>query len=414
MVDNKIDTSSIAKTIYIVTNIVVSGIGFLRSFVFMKVLSVYDLGILTIIQTIIALIPVFQFGLINGGYRIVSLNIYDQNEKVNNLMFSLFGLITILILVFWVCSLFIQIQLSRFFLLIALIVGVMNLVVNWLTNILIGRQSLRQLNIINLFSGIGSLLLLPLSFIWGLGGVILVLTAQPLIFILFAVTKDEKLRPTRFYFDVKLIKYILSFGFIPFLTGIFTLINLQIERWVIVKYLGIEEMGNFYLVFLFSTIFVLVPNALNNLFFPVCVKYFSENKLESFKCQIKKYVFMLLIYILLVIVLAILFLETTVSLLFPQHINNVKYVFLYIPGLAILSLCGPISLIFNSSVKLKPLFLAGFLSVALNLILITIIYNLRYISLSFMACIKSIINIFIFVFYLFSFVFIKHEIFETK
>jgi O-antigen/teichoic acid export membrane protein len=400
------------KILYVLINITVSGMGFLRSFVFIKYLDIYDLGLLTIFQTIIMLITMFQFGLINGGYRIIALNIDAKNKEVNNLLFSFFGLITIFLFIFWIGSLFIKMQLSHILLLMALIIGVLSLVVNWLTNTLIGRQALPQLNKINLISGIGALLLLPLSFFWGLSGAIIVLTAQPLIFIVCCMIRCTELRPTAFCFEYKLIKQILAYGFIPFLSGILTLVNIQIERWTIVKFLGTEELGNFYLVFLFSTVFVLIPTSLNNLFFPQCVRYYNTSNMSLFKSQLRKYSFILLLYLFIVITLSNLFLKGFVFLFVPKHIKNIKYVFLYMPGLLALCLCDPISLIFNSSVKLRPLLLAGFSSVVLNLILIFVIQKTMYLSLSFMAVIKSVINIYILIFYL-SWVFLtRNKIFN--
>jgi O-antigen/teichoic acid export membrane protein len=400
------------KIMYVAINIAVSGMGFLRSFVFMKLLSIYDLGMLTIIQTIIALVSISQLGLINGGYRLVSLNRQEQSERVNNLLFSFFCLISVLLILFWLCSFFLDIQMSHIVLLIALMTGVMYLIVNWLTNTLIGKQALRELNIVNLISGTAALLLLPLSFFWGMNGAIVVLMAQPVFFILFVMIRNTELRPTAFCFDVKLIKYILSFGFIPFFSGIFTLINLQIERWTIVKYLGTEALGNFYLVFLFSTIFILIPSSLLNLFFPQCVRYFEESSIFLFKKQLQTHFCILLIYLIIAVVFSLFCLKFFVTLLIPNHINNVKYVFLYIPGLFALCLCDIFSLLFNSSVRLKPILLAGVLSVVLNIILLNLLLRLKYLSLDFMAVIKSILNIIILFFYFICFLFMKNKIFN--
>jgi O-antigen/teichoic acid export membrane protein len=372
----------------------------------------HELGLITMFQTVIMLIGMLQFGLINGGYRIFLLEVEENNKRINNLFFSFIGLLTVFLFCILIFFLFFKMRLSNILLIISLATGVMGLMVNWMTNIMIGRQLLGQLNRINLISGIISVALLPLAYRYKLYGAVFVLLAQPLIFIVYSFSKYPDLRPTGFLFDIKLTQKILHYGFIPFLAGVFLLINTQIERWSILNILGPEGLGRFYLVFLFSTIFVLIPNSLLNLFFPQCIKYYESKDYSLFRKQLKKYIILLAGYMIIAVLCTIIFLRPFISLFLPAHNNNIGFVFNYLPGLLALCFCAPFTIIFNAAVKLKPILLAEGTSVFINVAIILIIQRLDIFSLLSMSIIKSFINIYILFFYFFSLFVIKNKLFK--
>ena len=77
-----------SNTLYVLINIYVSAMGFIRSIVFMKNLNMSDLGIISLVQTVMLFLGLFQIGLLNGGYRIFALNKTEQQTEINNLLFS--------------------------------------------------------------------------------------------------------------------------------------------------------------------------------------------------------------------------------------------------------------------------------------------------------------------------------------
>jgi O-antigen/teichoic acid export membrane protein len=378
----------------------------------MRFLDMHELGLITILQTVILLVSMLQFGLINGGYRIFSLGVEVENRKINNLFFSFIGLLAIFLFSIWIVFLFLKKELSDLLLFFSLVAGIMWLMVNWLTNMMIGRQLLGQLNRINVISGVGSAILLPLAYIFKLYGAILVLLAQPLIFIVYSFGKYSDLRPTGFLFNIKLTKKILHYGFIPFLAGVFLLINTQIERWSILNILGTEELGRFYLVFLFSTFFILIPNSFLNLFFPQCIKYYESKDYFLFKKQLKKYTILLTGYMIIAVLCTIFLLRPFISLFLPSHNDNISFVFYYLPGLLALCFCAPFTLVFNASVELNPILLAEGTSVLVNAVIIFVIRGLGIFSLLSMSFIKSFVNIYILLFYSFSLFFVKNKLFK--
>ena len=100
-VKNHIRYIKAPTTLYVVVNIFVSFVGFLRSFAFMKWLGLEELGLISLVQTVMQFIGLFQLGLINGGYRMFSLNKVKEQERVNNLLFTAFCIFLIVLLLAW-------------------------------------------------------------------------------------------------------------------------------------------------------------------------------------------------------------------------------------------------------------------------------------------------------------------------
>lgn len=383
-----------AQSLYVLVAILVSGIGFVRSFLFMKWLDNTELGVISLIQTIILFLSLFQLGLINGGYRLFALDKADEQRNVNNVLFSYFGVVAVVISLFWAVLWFSDttIIINNYLMLAGLITGLFTLISNWLTNTLIGKRLIREINIVNLISAGTSMLALSLVWIWGITGAVISLIVQPLLFISITLIKQPTLRPTAFNFDLKLIRYILSFGFIPFLSGIFVMINLQIERWSIAEILNVEALGEFYLVFLFATLFVLIPTSLLSLFFPKAIYAYENYNMVQFNTILKKHLLIILIYLTGVVLATIFGMQYFVDLLLPQHAANTIYVYYFLPGLVALVLCDPFAIILNSCVKLKPLLYAGIVGIIFNISAIYTINSLDIFTLTNMAIIKTAIN----------------------
>lgn len=388
--------------LYVLINIYVSAAGFARSFLFMKWLDNTELGIISLIQTVIMFLGLFQLGLLNGGYRIFSLDKKEEQKAINNVLFSYFVLILGVVLIFWLslATTHTTIIIDNDLMLVALLCGVVTLMMNWLTNTLIGKRLIRDINTINIISATSALALLPLIVIWGMTGALVVLFAQPVLFVSITLLRHRDLRPTAWNFDVKLIRYILSFGFIPFLSGIFVMVNMQIERWSIADILGTESLGEFYLVFLFNSLFMLVPSSISSLFFPKSVKAYDEKNIAFFKLNLRRYTFILCGYLFAVVLLSLFLLQPAIDCIFPQHSGNTIYVFYFLPGLIAYTLCDPIGLVMNSTVRLRPMLVAGILSCVLNLSLIILAKEFDMFSLTTMTIIKDIVNFSVLICYL--------------
>ena len=308
-------------------------LGFLKSFIFIKFLNLENLGIITIIQTGAMFIGFFQIGLLNGGFRIISLEKNYLLQKINNVIFSYIGILSLVLFVIFFFNLFFNLFTDYFTYLFILLLGLSLLLFNWLTNILIAQKKLMLLNKLNLVSSSVSVLFLPLAYYYGLFGAAFCLLIQPIIFIVYALIASKNLRPSKYLLNIKEIREILKYGFIPFISGIFFLLQIQIERWAVVYQLGTEVLGKLYLVFLISALWVLVPSSISNLFFPNCVSSFESNNYIKFNNYIKNHFIVVTVYIIFTALIIFTLLEPVVSLFLPQHQTYLNFVYLAIPGL---------------------------------------------------------------------------------
>lgn len=399
IIKNYIGYISAPTTLYVAVNIAVSLVGFLRSFAFMSWLGLEELGLISLAQTIMQFISLFQFGMINGGYRMFSLNKVKEQEKVNNLLFSTFGILLIIFLTVWLVIVATdnRLLMSNDLLLVAILVGILMLTNNWLNNTLIGKQKLGEINIVNLISICVSVLSLFLIYIVGFWGAIISVSVNPLCFVFLVLLRNKDLRPTGFLIEKKIIKKILGYGFIPFLSGIFVMLNLQIERWSIAGILGNKALGCFYLVFLFHTLFMLIPTSIQSIFFPRMVRSYDEGNIAESIKVIKKISLVTIVYDIAIVLVTIISLKPLVSVIFPIHIDNIIYVFLFLPGLLAWSFDSVTSLILNASLRLKVLLYAGLIGFFTNIIGIFFLKYFGYFSLETMAYLKSIVLIIPFV-----------------
>jgi O-antigen/teichoic acid export membrane protein len=380
----------------------------------MKYLGLFDLGILTIIQTIIMSVGLLQLGFLNGGYRIFSLGISKESEQINNQIFTYISGLSFFLIIVWICLLPFKFDISDYLILIGIFIGILSLTCNWLTNALIAKQFYKKLNEFNLISTLLSIVALPLIYWFKIYGAIIVLLIQPVLFISMCLVMHKDLRPTQFIIDKSLIRDILKFGFIPFLTGIFTLITNQIERWSILGWLGTVSLGKFYLVFLFSSVYILIPASINNLFFPKTMRFYQERDYSKIKQVIERYYAVLAGYILVAVILTLLFLKPLVIWLLPIHLESVKYVYLILPGLILISLSEPIGLLYNASVILKPMFWAYFSSVILFIVLLAFFIARDQLSLDNFAIFRSVIGAFILLSFSLSYIKSREKIWLAK
>ncbi len=385
-----------SKILYIYTNILVSIFSFIRQFVFIKTLDFIDLGVLTIIQTIIMFISMFQLGMLNGGYRIFSLGRITMMEKTNNIIFTFIITMCIILLLLWSIFHFSGLLVNyNYFVLVAILLGIITLMNNWFLNILIATQDLQKLNKINLLSAGLSLCALVFVKYWGVYGAIVALSVQPIVFFLLCVVQVKAIKPTGLIYRKTLVKYILTFGFVPFITGIFSQLNLQIERWGIEFLLDTESLGRFYLVFLYTSLFALIPSSLNSIFFPSTIKAYKDKQFDIFKIKLKRYAFLLGTYIVIAVFFTITLFQKFIDYFLPLQSDNVQYIYYILLGLAVLTMSEIIGLIYNATLRFKPLFWAYCTSTLINLVAIFLLYSFDKYSLTTVSVLRSVIGVYI-------------------
>ena len=166
----------------------------------------------------------------------------------------------------------------------------------------------------------------------------------------------------------------------------------------------------FYLPVVYSTVFSLIPAAVYDLYFPPLIKSFHAGNFIKFQKKLKKYFLILLGYVFISFFMTYFLSETVVLLLFPKHYEFIKYVYAIMPGLIALTLGDPIRIIFNASIKLRPMLWAYLTSVVLTISLILILRYSNNLSLLNIAIVKSIVGIYICLFFYVSYHMLKDKI----
>lgn len=379
------------NTLFIIINLFVHAINFLRSFLFMRVLDLADLGMISLVQTCIMFIGFMHFGFFQGGYRLIAYK-HDESDQVNNIVFSFLGCLGVLLiafaLIFPVTG--IDFIIGNQYLLLSVIAGIFTLATTWLTNTMTVKKMIPEINQIFAISGIVSIALIALVFVWGTFGGILSIMIQPVVFVTLALLRCKELRPTALYFSRKIVKNIIQLGFVPFCVGIFSILNIQIERWSIAYLLNVEDLGRFYLVFVFSSLFVLIPTSTQYLFFPKIISAYEHGQLPEFNRQSRNYTLVLAAYGVVTLLVVLTLFQPIVDVLFPMHSENTKYVYMLLPGFICNLLYYSVSSILNAWRDFKSLLLSGSIGVVASIVIIFVTARMGVFSLNTMVIIKNI------------------------
>lgn len=394
-----IQTSS---SVYIFSTIIVSIIGFGRSFLMMKYLDYNFLGWITILQTLIQLVSFFQIGLLNGGYRIYCSE-EAQKTRVNNTNISYLILLSafsiILIILLKSLNLFNSYRID--IILLGIFIGIVSMLKNWITNVLIAESRLMELSIIDFISNFFAMIFIFTIPYFGFFGGVISICISPIIFISYAIFKYPIFRLTRFDFELKYVKYILKFGFVPFLAAIFVQFSAQIERWSITSFLGVSELGKYYLPFFITGLYAIVPNALNSIYFPKAMRLYNIKDYNGYLSEIKEYMTIIIIYSLSTSILLVLFLEPSIKFFLPKHLIGIQYVYYLLPGLIAISLTGPLSVVFNTIVKFKFIFWGNLIGVLITGISVVILTAMNRFSLFSISIVKTLTGLQLFAAYLY-------------
>lgn len=347
------------KIVFIIINISIALMGFLKSYVTMKFLDFYSVGLIAMMQALIDIISIFQLGFLNGGFRMYFLNTPTVNRKVNNVLFTYFSILSVVVfIVFFVLLSIHGYSVNLLLSFIACIVGVFSLAKNWVSNIYIALGKLRLLSTISFLSTFLSILFIFLVPYYGLLGAILLIVSQPLIFLFHAFLKQRSLLPTYFLVDKAIIRKLFKFGFIPFLMGIIVRLDSQVERWGIVHTLGLENLGKYNLVLIYCSLFYLVPSSLMSIFYPKAIGFYKSSNIKALNKFVGLLFFILFVYIVLAIGITVIFLPKIIQLILPRYYVGIRYVWYIFPYLIAQTLIMPLDLIYNVYAKFRIMFIS--------------------------------------------------------
>lgn len=382
------------KYTYIGTTIFSSSISFIKSYLFMDVLSKKDLGYIAIFQSIIVVIGFLQIGSITGGYRLVSFSKERYKSANDTVVTFLIFLLIVTSLIVFAYSL---ITSWNWFLISGIFVGIASLLTNWWSNLHIALGRNKLLSILTFSSILISLLFIPILYYNPLYGAISLLAFQPISFIFLSYIFNKDFRFKISLKSIIYFKLITKYGFVPFFVGILYYVNQQAERWIIGYSLGIESLGEYYLVFLFSTIFLVVPSALATVNFPNSMKIIRSNQVnkKTFIDIFGLYYLELLIYITTSFLITYYILPKLVGKFLPHHLNGVSFVKIIFWGLSVFTLVDPITFVLNAKLHYKELItiylVALFLSFSCYFYLyfnnLSSLTNFAYVNVVFFTCV---------------------------
>jgi O-antigen/teichoic acid export membrane protein len=378
------------KVAFIIINLLISGLSFLRVFICMRYLNYYDLGLTGLIQILVMVITMLQLGVITGGYKIYSISTAGNEE--NNTVFSyitVLGAIAIPVSIVWGQ---ISRNLDTGILILGIAIGVMGLFVSWFTCMMLARNEIRELNRINLLSAGITFLLLPTIIFWKVEGAFLNTAAYPLIFCILALRKKE-LRPTSFLITSKQIRKLLHYGFIPYLTSAFFYLNTQIERWSIVDILGVEALGKLTLCVVTTAGFMIIPSSLSSLHFPDAMKFYAEKNFPAFKKVMRAYTLSLIGYCVLFALATFILSDKLILLFFPKHVEQITLIYWLIPALILNAISNITTIIFTAAFKYRAIVLANVTATLTMVLGITLIIQLKSADLQSFVMIESAVGL---------------------
>ena len=361
---------------FVATTILSSVATFIKSFFFMDILSKGELGKLALFQSVIIFVTFLQIGILHGGYRLISLSILRQKRVNNAVATYLFILFFLLLICFLIARFLFNID---WIWLIGVFIGLASLFSGWNSNMHIALGRTNKISLITLCSIILSLCLIPSLYALSFYGAVLVIALQPVLISLFSYifNKDFNLKIS-FNNKFKLyFYYCIKIGFIPFITSVLHYINLQIERWIIGADLGIVELGNYYLVFVYVSFFSLIPGAIGTLNFPKLMKLIAPNNNIKKKLirEFKFYYLELVSFLVLMFFATFYLLPIIVDELIPQFSSGVQYVYIVFYGLVFFTLIDPISFIINAKLHYRELVQIYIFSVLMSIICYWYIYS---------------------------------------
>lgn len=342
------------RVAFVVVNILVNLLLLVRSYVTMEVLDYRGLGLAALLQSILLLCGALQFGFLNGGYRLLCSAEGEGAQKINNLVYTVIGA---LCLAFFAAAFLSGAAVEEADLILVgwlgAIGGSATLLRTWMMNQMVAKVSLALLNRINLVAGLASVACLFAIPVDPLTACLAAVIAQPIAFAVLGALIDRSLLPTGIEFGQSLVRAALKAGFALFVLNLLVQGNLQLERWYVTSELGLDQLGRLYLAILFTTLFQMVPASLDQVFLPPMVRAHDAQDHAALAAQLRQFALVILGYCGITALALIFLAEPVTSLLLPEYVPDLRWVYLLAPGLILFALAGPLGIAFNILIKYK-------------------------------------------------------------
>lgn len=356
---------------YVVVSLVVNLLFLVRSYVFMLVLDYRELGLITLLQSIVLLLGILQFGVLSGGYRLLLSSDEAERQGIVDLVYSFIAVLGAATLIIAGIAMMSLVRPEDGVVgLLGVLGGTASLIRSWQTNQMIASGRLGLLNAINLGSSLISLAcfaLLPLSPIYAC---VAVIVSQPVLFAMCAWATGGAPAMKRLTFSGSLARRIFAAGFVLFLASMLLQLNIQLERWYVTAELGIDALGHLFIANMMVTLLQLVPAALDAIFLPAAVRSHGDGDTGSLARTVRAYLLLLLAYVAIALAAIVFLAEPVLAVIAPKYVQDLIYGYLIAPGALMLVLVPPFALIFTVLLRFRLLLLSyGAGTIALTIIL---------------------------------------------
>ncbi|MDO8982377.1 lipopolysaccharide biosynthesis protein [Cypionkella sp.] len=374
-------SAQIAQYRYVLVNTLVSVVAFARNMMFMATLGLADLGQMALLQTIVMLVGFVQLGMINGAFVLFAEDKVEQTRRVANALHLGIALLAVLAALVALAGqewLLIPVVAPET-LIIGVFAGLATLASTWMNNLLIAKKALGHSNLINIAAVTVSLVAAAASLRFGLTAALASMLLQPVLVAVGALIVEPLSRPNPKRPDAATLRLMWSLGIMQFLGGLSLLLTYQIERWSITLLLGDAQLGQFYLVMMFTTFFQLVPAALLNVHLPQTVQADSRDRLAQ---VLRRHLKEVMVYGIAVLLVTVALVPTAVRLLVPQFEPSIPLLLLAIPSLIIMLQRDNATLALYASRRMRPMLVSGIIllvcySAVLGLIVMLGLFSLQ-------------------------------------
>lgn len=217
------------------------------------------------------------------------------------------------------------------------------------------------------------LIVLPLAYFWRVPGFI---AGQAVVALLMTglIIYTSKFQ-IRFVWDAAIFKSLFKIGFPIMAAGLLYSLLTTIDRWVILKFLGVEELGNYTLAILCVSVLSLLPAVISQQMYPrMAFHYGKTQNTRSLQPLIIRQSMLATAVTLPVLIVAYITLPWLITRFLPEYILGITPARILLIGLSFIPLVGGVANFLNT-VNKQVYYLtvqagALILNFSLNLILV--------------------------------------------
>jgi O-antigen/teichoic acid export membrane protein len=319
-----------------------------------------------------------------GSFGIDTANTYFTGKKSfklkflvsNSLFFGLcngIGLILIFLLFYYFFGNLFFKGINPSFIYLVLITVPFTLITNYLAGILLGKQKIKELNWIMVFTSLANLVgvvLLLLIFKKGILSLILLSILISIINSLISISLVSKFAKIKFSFYPKAFKLCFNFGIKGYLADIIMFLNYRLDMVLVNFFMNITQVGFYSLAVNIAEMMWYLPKSIFTvLFSEVASQKGNSGELTARVCRINTFILILLS------ISVILFARLGIKILYGSNfLPSLLPLLLLIPGIIFIGMISPIAgyRIGIGQIKYAPKIniITLIINISLNLILI--------------------------------------------